>query len=549
MFKAVRTAKLASAAYFMAFDNTIATRGNPNFQGQAAALVGQTSGDEIVQRSNDSAAMLPYWEQVADIVAGRDAMVAAGQKYLPQFNLEDSDDYKVRLKLAKFTNVYNDVVENLASKPFEKEVEIKDPTPPELIEFAEDVDGGGNSLTVFAADYFFNAINNAVDWLFVDYPSIADPAEEGSRPRTIADEKAAGLRPYWSRVTAANVLEAKLERIAGKLVLTLIRILEIGEDARRVRKMWSDSAGVHFEVWKENKNAKTDDQKWIVESSGQITLPIIPMVPLVTGRRDGTRYFFKPPMRDAADLQLDLYQQESGLKYIKTLTAYPMVSGQGVNPEIDPTTQKPKPLGIGPGRVLYAKTSPDGRSVGKFEFIEPTSSSLTFLAADIKDTIQQLRELGRQPLTAQSGNLTVITTAVAAGKARSAVAKWAINLKDALEMGLYITGLWMALRDPKPQVEVFTEFDDYGDLAADITALQTMRKDGDLSQETYWEEMKRRKVLSDEFDAGEERKLLLDETPDDTNGLDDNGNPINPDNPGQPIVKQPSQQQQQGGSA
>jgi len=57
-------------------------------------------------KSPDWIAMSGYWEMVAAIVEGRDAVIAGGQQYLPKFTNESQDDYDFRLKTARFTNVY-----------------------------------------------------------------------------------------------------------------------------------------------------------------------------------------------------------------------------------------------------------------------------------------------------------------------------------------------------------------------------------------------------------------------------------------------------------
>ena len=62
----------------------------------------------------------------------------------------------------------------------------------------------------------------------------------------------------------------------------------------------------------------------------------------------------------------------------------------------------------------------------------------------------------------------------------------------------------------------------------DLATLDKARDRGDLSQPTYWSELQRRGVLSDEFDAQEEKKRLLEE-PDQfgTGGTDNPPPPVN----------------------
>ena len=142
-----------------------------------------------------------------------------------------------------------------------------------------------------------------------------------------------------------------------------------------------------------------------------------------------------------------------------------------------------------------------------------------FMSSQIEKAQQQLRELGRQPLTSQSGNLTVVTTIVAGSKAKSAVKMWAGALKDALENAFVITGMWMGIQYD-PSITVFTEFDDFID-GKNLEDLLSMYTAGVISMETLWYEYKRRGVLSTEFDAAAERlKLLTNPTGEDDNALE-----------------------------
>lgn len=504
-----------------AFANPTAPNPAPIIQAAQALDDHSASEDDLMKRSKDIASMVPYWDTTDAIVEGYNAIVSQGETYLPKFGNENPDDYKVRLSLTKFTNVYRDIVESLAAKPFEEEITLPDGTkkddtaPPEaIVSFVEDVDGNGNNLTAFASATFFNGINSAIDWIFVDYPTV-----DREQVRTVADEKAAGVRPFWMHVLGRNVLEVQTKLLKGKQAISYIRIYEpgvTGPDHVRIFKR-DDSDVVTWELWVKTDKPHNGKSQFILENSGTLSIKIIPMVPFWTGRRDGQTWKFYPAMRDAADLQIQLYQDESALKFIKTMAGYPMLAANGMRPELEADGKTPKKLAIGPMKVLWGIPNGNGQA-GEWTFIEPSATSMEFLQKSIDKTKEDLRELGRQPLTANSGNLTVITTAVAAGKAISAVSAWALALKNALENALNITAQWMKIKYDA-QVNVFTEFDNFTDGAADLTALADARKNGDLSQETYWEELRRRKVLSPEFDAEKELERLLKEIPAD--GLED----------------------------
>ena len=498
--------------------------GKPLLDAARRAAAGDTvDGDDLLRRAPDIAEMLPYWDKVDAIIEGYDAVKKAGDDYLPKFENETNDAYNVRLNLTKLTNIYSDIIDSLSAKPFEEEISIVDESIPEQIkDFIEDVDGEGNNITVFASSYFYNAINSSIDWLFVDYPTV-----DTEQIKTMKDQKAANIKPFWSRVLARNVLEVRTKKVGGKTVLSYIRILEPGvSEPDRVRIFQlSDNNRVDWELWVKIENTKAGKSQFQLENTGFLSISVIPLVPLVTGRRQGSTWKIRPVMRDAADLQIDLYQQESALKFISTMSGYPMLAANGMRPEMQADGKTPKKINVGPMIILWG--IPDGNgNHGEWKFVQPDAAILTFLEEKIKGTKEDLRELGKQPLTAQSGNITTITAGVAAGKSRSTVSAWTLALKDALENALWITAMYYKL-DYEAQVNVYNEFDNFIDGGEDLNALSSARQNGDLSRETYWSELKRRKVLSPEFDAEDEEERLLNEIPGDPDieNEDDNSNP------------------------
>lgn len=473
-------------------------------------------------RNNDIETMVPYWDEVTAILQGKSAITEGKEQFLPRFPDESVDDYNFRLKTAKFTNVYRDVVEGLASKPFQDEVSLVKgdgdkpiEIPGQVKEFIENVDGCGNNLTSFAALTFFNGINFAIDWIFIDYPNVDNGAVV-----TRAEAKAKNLRPYWRHVLGKNVIAVETMMVGAQEVVTHFRYTEpsFGTDMVHVKDFSLTPEGVIWRDYVREPNMNSE-LEYTEVGNGKLSIGFIPVVPFVTGRRDGNSFRFYPPMQDVADLQITLYQNETALEYIKTLACYPMLSTEGIRPKTD-ATGTPLKIGVGPGRVLYGVPMQNG-ATGGWKYVEPNANSLEFLQKNIEKTKTDLRELGRQPLTALSSQLTTVTTSIAAGKAKSAVTAWAYALKDALENALKITCEWMEL-DYEPEVNVYTGFDNVLDDGSDLTELGAARRAGDISLETYWEELKRRKVLSPEFNAGREKERLLADIPleDDESDID-----------------------------
>ncbi len=239
---------------------------------------------------------------------------------------------------------------------------------------------------------------------------------------------------------------------------------------------------------------------------GLITLGYIPLQPVIFGKRDGTSWKIDPPLKDLAYLQVEEFQQESNLKTIKELTAFPMLAGNGVQPPVD-AQGAPVQIGVGPHVVLISAPGADGTH-GTWSFIEPAGSSLTFLQSDLEKLRTEMRDLGMQPLA--TANLTVITTANVSMKAHSAVQAWALTLKDALEGAWLMTCGWLGKKD-KPEVNVYTDFGVDIQAQTELDSLLKAQGQGILSKRTVQDEFKRRGVLSDDFDPDEEEQKLAED--------------------------------------
>jgi hypothetical protein len=503
--------------------------------------------------SADRLAMEGYLRKVDDVLTGVEAMRARRTEYLPMLPNENDKDYDHRLSTSKLTNVFSDIVESLAAKPFTKEVSIKpgkteqpvkpklaavdgkefkeQPAQPEklpdwLETFKEDVDARGNNLNVFAANVFHSGIRDSVHWLLVDY------TRDVPASATIEQERTLGVRPWWVSIAASNVIAVYSAMIGGKEEFIHARIRE--DEMRRVlydeelveririfnREPVYDVNGritgygpATSELLEKVVSTKNgaDVTSWQSLGVVNLTVGVIPLLAFITGRRIGSSWRFKPALSDALDLQIKVYQDESDLSYAKQFTAYGMLAANGINLRDEQTGEMIK-VPVGHKAVLCSPPNNDGAH-GEWEFISPDPAGPKFLAEDVKESIAQLRELGRQPLTAQTGNITVITAAFAGDKANSVIQAWTLTLKDTLENALKLTALWVK-QTFEAEIEIDTDFDLAMKDEKGPDTLGKMREKGDLSRETYWSEMKRRGILSDNFDPETEAQNLMDEMPD-----------------------------------
>ena len=476
------------------------------------ALINATGPDKSNPSNTTSSykSMESYWMLVRTLMGGVEAMRRAGQKYLPKFQGETKEDYDARRTKARFTNIFGDMLANLAMKPFMEDVSLSEETSQEFKEFSKDVTGCKDTLHVFASQIFHNALRDGITWVLVDY------SKDNPMGLTLAEERNAGVRPYWAEYEALDVIAVHSKFIKGVETLTHVRLRE-AETIRdefserieeRIRVLRHDGeTNPTWELW-----VKIEDEWMLKTPPTEMTISRIPLVPLVLGKRRGKSWMLNPPMRDAAELQVELYQQENGLKNARELTAFPMLAANGIEPETG-EDQRPKELTVGPNAVLYGGISESGG--GSWGYVEPHGQSLTFLREDIQDTIRELRELGKQPLTPQSENLTVITTAFAAMKGSTAIMSW-IGLTDkALENMFMLTGEWLDVNDPMVNVKIYQDFDlGFGDDKSFDQVMELGTGDRPMiSRSAVINEAKRRGILAPNYDA--ETDLAMIELVDD----------------------------------
>jgi hypothetical protein len=484
--------------------------------------------------SSDYNSMAGFWQMVDTILAGAQALRNHASLYLPRFENETQKDYANRVTWAPLTNIYADISRNLASKPFAKQLTVAEGSDDAIVGtvdaasdkrtggFIDNVDGQGNNLHVFASNSFKDGIDHGLTWILVDYPSTNDDVEDpdAGRVRSQADEKAMGLRPFWVFVPASKVIAAYSEFENGVEVLTHVRIdesatvrSEFGEQTvERVRvidraEQPEGTFGPATWTLFEKQRDAAGKEAWVSVGQGVYTIGMIPMVPVFIGKRQGMSFQVEPPLRDLAYMQIEEFQQESNLKTVKNLTAFPMLVFEGGTAPVDADGQKTV-VPVGPRSVLFPGSNAGGGNAS-VKFVEPSATSLKFLEDSLATFRKEMRDLGMQPLT--EANLTVITTANVSKKASSAVQAWAILFQDALERCFGLTAQWLDLADTT-EVLIHTDFaldlDDSGQPEVLIKSVSQ----GILSKKTVRGEFKRRGLLSDEFDEQAEEERIAEET-------------------------------------
>jgi len=467
------------------------------------------------------------WETIRTIRKGARAIREAGRRFLIPFPGEEDSivgdtgtfmngrhetEYSRRLKSAPWRPEFNDCISTLAAKPFTKTVTLAEGANERMQGLAENIDGRGNNLHVFAKDVFEGGVSMGAHGILVDYPS-------GQGARTVAEERMLGVRPYWVPINADDILELATEQRGGRRVTTKLRIKESRVESvgfeqklipliREIRADGGQGVSGSWKVWR--KDTKTvngkAEKEWVLDREGVMTLDEVPFVFYATNDIQGDQYV-QPPLINVADMQIELYNALSKKEQAYTITASPMLTANGM--AAPPDNGK---IQTGPGRVLFA---PGAEGINtSWDYIQPNAANLKEIREDIREIIDDIRRLGMQPMTTAAGNTPSLAYAFDGEKSFTVLQSWALALKDALEQAFVFTARW--LNEPEanaPSVEIHTDFTVglYGN--TEITELGKARYEGQISRETLWDEWKRRGVLSPSFDPEKEAKRLDAEAP------------------------------------
>jgi hypothetical protein len=148
--------------------------------------------NSVREQSASVVAQSRHWPLITALLGGTATMREAGETFLPKWPNEEQESYNTRIAIATLYPAFSRTAEVLASKPFSKPVALQEDVPERLAEWMQDCDLQGHNLHVFSSQLLRDCIDYGVSGVLVDYP----PA---NGIKTQADEKATGVRPYFTR--------------------------------------------------------------------------------------------------------------------------------------------------------------------------------------------------------------------------------------------------------------------------------------------------------------------------------------------------------------
>lgn len=449
-------------------------------------------------------AMSPIWDKIDTVLAGTAAMRQAAQTYLPQHPREKNESYQERLATSTLRNESKKILETWVGRPFAEKIEIGQDVPDKVTALFSDIDLQGNQLGVFARHWFRDGLSKAFAHVLIDSPRIQT---EG---RTMADDNVQKIRPYWTLIRPENLIFASVGYLAGREVLTHVRIKEMvqmrlpGEFVEtritqiRVfdRDLSQPGSKVAVSVYRQGQ-----DNKWTVVESGTIDMDEIPIVTFYAHRRG--LMLGQPPLEDVVDLNIAHWQSSSDQRNILTVARFPILAvAGGASEDVDSETKA-----MSPRKIL---TTPDPS--GKWYYVEHAGAAIEAGRQDLKDLEEAMSHYGAEFLTERPGSTTATARALDTAESTSPLQDAVLRFNDAVEQAMVITAKWLNLPPAEAgSVKICTDFTSVGTDQNDYAALQTARDRRDISRVTLLKEYQRRGTLSDDFDEEVDMEQLKDE--------------------------------------
>lgn len=453
-------------------------------------------------------------ELVRDLLGGTPAMIAAGETYLPKQSAEHIDDYKIRLKGGYLFNGYKRTRSYLTGLVFSEPIKISEdaPSKAEFKDIENDVDQQGNNLRTWGHTFFEAGVDDGMVAVLVDFPQVQTRTENGRlefwdsdqetwRPKTAAIDEEKRWRPFFVLIHQANILGVRFVYENGKKVFDLIRIFETVTDEQGA----FDNDDVEVDqvrvlrrgLWQVYR--KDEKENVYLHDQGETSLDEIPIAFFKPGEPLGNAA--APALEDLAQLNKRHWQSTCDQVSLMSFVRRPPWFGKLL-------TDQDGSIEFGPGRLIHAMDAgADLKSVSvNPEAVDKGKDELITL--EEKMSLYGLVTL--QP-NYNSGSKTATQSQQETTESTSLLKDWAFGCKDALDNAFRFAGMWMGIEDgQEPTVDINTDFNPAVGMAPEI--MMKAIEMGVLSREQVHQELKRRGLISENWDWQDVKAMIEDDS-------------------------------------
>lgn len=438
------------------------------------------------------------WDKCRVVVAGEDAVKAAGSKYLPMLGGQDTAEYEAYVQRAMFFAGSARTVDALVGMVFRKDPKIE--YPKSRIKELDTISANATPLEVFA--------KKTVEEVF-------EVGRYGVLLEMPAEESVAAL-PYLCGYTTESILDWHTDIKDGRQRLTQVRLAEkevskvddFEVEEKEIIRVLSLSSGEDGKsVYTQQKYLKTtikEDGKEIVEwvkHGSEITPKVrgvaLDYIPFVFINVKSLSFDVeKPPILDMANVNLSLYRTSADLEHGRHFTGLPTAWVAGFKLE--------SKLSIG-STIAWVSEEPNAHA-GYLEF---TGQGLQSLENAVKEKKEYMAILGARLLESDK---TGVEAAETLKTRKSSEGNVVASVAGTVEQGMNKVLEWYKDWAGISSSEVKIEFNkDYTNVTLDpmmINSLMAAVQQGTISFDTFFHNMKKGELYPDGRTMDEEFELI-----------------------------------------
>jgi hypothetical protein len=448
--------------------------------------------DDVAKQSAAVVKMSEHWPMLHALMGGTSAMRMAGKEFLPQWPAEDDQSYNARLAVATLFPAYSRTVSVLTGKPFSKPLTYGEDVPARIKELTENIDLEGRNLDAFAADIFHEAMADGICGILVDVPTTEGAETKADGVRTVADEKAAGIRPYLVHIKHNALLGWRAERINGRMLLKQLRLMETvqEDDGQFLTKQVQQVRVLEPGKWTTYRKTvgQNGSQQWVEYKSGKISIPEIPFVPVYGIRKDFM--IGSPPLLELAYLNVEHWQSKSDQQTILHVASVPVLFAKGIPEDTD--------LVVGGNKFVRAESE----NADMF-YVEHSGNAIEAGRNNLLDLQERMRLIGAELLIKKPGNKTVAQTLSDSEQETCDLQRITQQVEDSLDQALDLMAKFMGL-PAGGHVTIYNDFGAANLAEASANLLFDSFSTSAITHDTYLSELKRRSIISADVDNEKE---------------------------------------------
>ncbi|GAA0766991.1 DUF4055 domain-containing protein [Brevundimonas olei] len=437
----------------------------------------------------------PAWKRTRDMIAGEDAVKAAGEAYLPRVHGQSDDSYKRYLKRVPFFPSTSRTSEGLLGLIFRVPPSLKHPDG--LKDVFSTVTPDGYNFEDLAREVTTDVLATGCSGLLVD-------AAASNTARNRLEAEKSGGRPFIARYAPESILTLETGVVNYRQVLNRVCLKESDNQVRELL-LEDNIYKVRVHTKKEGENEFT-----IAETIPTVKGQPLDYIPFYFVTATGRGYKpVKAPLHDLAAHNVHIYNEQADAKNSRFYSSAPMLTIRGNNLE----DYKADDIVIAPGKVQLFEGHTAETPI-EIKYVEFSGAGQQVLENAVSTAKQEAATLGSSILAAERSAVEAAEThAIRRASENSVVAAVARAISRKLTEAFQIVAEWHDGTKPDDiAFELNTDFLPDAMDAQTATFIMGLWQAGGISRGSMWQVLKQGELLPSTFDEEAEAALLDSES-------------------------------------